>query len=988
MPDIQIKSADELATGVSLTPANFHNLVNNASVQSGLIGDQTAATTLEALDELLLRQASGGELRKIAWSNVAAEVSADFTRVETSEHPVIDVLAHGALGDNLGTAVAEWLVGGQHDRGYTDLVAMQVDYPWVESLFDTIDFAACQKALDVAWQKVKATYGQAENTTDGGLNAQTSGDSELTKGGTARSVAVYFPAGWYKTNKTLIVPPRVTVKGDGGKNTTIRYVGDRFTVAHYSAENVPAGGARRASESDPETVTVGGESETLTRGFDDKKWKYYNDAAVYKVPKRSAGMHALMMVRDSLPYTHATVTQGLYNGVATVTSTQSSPPTSASFLVNYGAGYANGATSIAYDAGSAAVSSGTNILHFEGGSSYTATNSLSTGSTGSPATGGTLSVPYSVYFQTGVDDNEKFYQEATLTVASSDTRIYPYTRIVFRDADGETTGVFVVTTDTGCVDDGDPNKINVNNTYLSITGYVESGTIADDDVGTIDIYSQGYNPAGAEQAADEDLSAAKNRMQDYDGEISGIQFSSLAWDDSIGLWLPGYQHDNIHYKGLVFKGYGSFNKDDDTHIPDSSAGNPRMSAKGMVGVMLNNGSSALSRCYAKNMNWTGCTFEACYVGLLFAAGKGSIVSGNQWWDNRFCIRMSGTNHLISHNRIDNHNSDPGGMTDYIPFGVGENAFYLRKPVGCVISSNSINQNIRAIELVGSTSTSITGNTILVPDPTGRAGTDNDYTAVHGFILKATAIPYTVVDATCVTTNTSVTVTCTASAEIKVGQSVSGTGIPTSTTVATVNTAGAVTSLTLSQAATVTADPTVTLTFTTSYTKYGYTGEGQMKTHNSGLIVTGNSWAHTNYVNSTYSPIWLDHTIDYGLSFEDATGDTHSNTTVDTITTSGKIAIGQYVTGSGIAAGTTVVAITGGSVGAVTAFTLSQAATTSLTGVTLTFAPVYIVYGAAAGNGFQPTAPLTAINTLKVTKTRNSDGTETSTATSSSTFVAS
>jgi hypothetical protein len=374
---------------------------------------------------------------------------------------------------------------------------------------------------------------------------------------------------------------------------------------------------------------------------------------------------------------------------------------------------------------------------------------------------------------------------------------------------------------------------------------------------------------------------------------------------------------------------------------------------------------------------------------LFATGKGCRVDGNQMWDNRFCIRMGGTNHLISNNRVDNYNSEPGGTTDYIPFGVGENAFYLRKPVGCVISSNSINQNIRAIELVGSSSTSIMGNAISVPDPTGRAGTDSDYTAVHGFILKATSLPYTVVDATCVTTNTSVTVTCTASAEIKVGQSVSGTGIPTSpaTTVATVNTAGAVTSLTLSQAATVSGSG-VTLTFSTSSIKYGYTGESQMKTHNSGLMVTGNSWAHTNYVNSTKSPVWLDHTIDYGLSFEDATGDTHSNTTVDTIATSGKIAVGQYVTGSGIPAGTTVATISGGSAGAVTAFTLSQAATTSLTGVTLTFAPVYIVYGAAAGNGFQPTAPLTAINTLKVTKTRSSDGTETSTATSSSTFVAS
>ena len=78
MPDIQISSSDELSTGVSLTPANFHNLTNNATVQSGVIGDKTAATTLEAGDELLLKQASSSALRKVTWANLASEVSADF----------------------------------------------------------------------------------------------------------------------------------------------------------------------------------------------------------------------------------------------------------------------------------------------------------------------------------------------------------------------------------------------------------------------------------------------------------------------------------------------------------------------------------------------------------------------------------------------------------------------------------------------------------------------------------------------------------------------------------------------------------------------------------------------------------------------------------------------------------------------------------------------------------------------------------------------
>jgi hypothetical protein len=567
---------------------------------------------------------------------------------------------------------------------------------------------------------------------------------------------VYFPTGWYKTNKTLIAPPRVTIKGDGGKHTTIRYTGDRYDNA----------GIRKTSGY-TDSITIGGTAYTLARVLDDKKWKYYNDHVDYKLPKRRYGMHAIMLVRDNLPYTHATLTLGLYNGVATVTSTQSTGPTSASFAVNNGAGYADGATSIVYDGGSSISAS---ILHFEGGSSYTSTNSLGASGT---ATGGALDVLESGYFQTGVVDNEKFYQQATLTVATSHPRIYPYTRINFAS------GVFVVTADAA---------INAG----TLTGYVESGTISNTHVGTIDIYSQGYNPVGAEQDGDESLSAGKDRVHDYDGEISGIQFSSLAWDNGIGLWLPGFQHDNIRYNDLIFKGYGSFDKD--THITETT---PRMSTKGMIGCMLNNGSSGLARCYGKNLHWSNCTFEACYVGLMFASGKGCRVDGNQMWDNRFCVRMGGLFHTICDNRIDNYSGeDMDGSFDYIPFAVGECAIYLRKPVCCVISANTIHQTQRAIELYGCTGVSISGNSIAVPDPTGR-NADHDYTAIDGLILKATAMPF------------------------------SGT--------------------------------------TSAVDKYGYSGEGQTKTHNSGLIFTGNSWVYTNYANTAKAPIWLDHTQDYSDS---------------------------------------------------------------------------------------------------------------------------
>jgi hypothetical protein len=898
MADIQISSSDELSTGVSLTPANFHNLINNATVQSGVIGDKTATTTLESSDELLLKQASSSALRKVTWANLASEVSADFalgadsvdetksdfyanwengsagasgktkdnlvtagylpvSKLTTSQHPVIDVMAYGALGDNTGTVVAQWLTGGTHARGYTNLAGIQADYPWVESLFDTIDFAACQKALDVAWQLTRATYGKAENTSAGGLLGQDNSSSELSKTGTARSVTVHFPTGWYKINKTLIAPPRVNIKGDGGKHTTIRYTGDRYSHAGIRRKigdgltpSISAEGAYTDS------ITIGGVAHTLARVLDDKKWKYYNDNVAYKLPKRRDGMHAIMLVRDNLPYTHATVTLGLYNGVTTVTSTQASTPTSASFSVNNGAGYDDGDTSIAYDGGSSISAS---VLHFEGGSSYTSTNSLAASGT---ATGGALDVLESGYFQTGVIDNEKFYQQAdnglgsgeSLTIAPSTTRIYPYTRIIFPN------GVFMVTTDTG------------SSSYAALIGYVESGTIANTDVGTIDIYSQGFNPAGAEQDGDEGLGDAPSgniRVHDYDGEISGIQLSSLAWDYSVGLWLPGYQHDNVRYNDLIFKGYGSFDKD--THITETT---PRMATQGMIGCMLNNGSNSLTRCYGKNLHWSNCTFEACYVGLMFASGKGCRVDGNQMWDNRFCVRMGGMFHTICDNRIDNYSGeDMDGVHDYIPFAIGECAIYLRKPVCCVISANTIHQNQRAFELYGCTGVSISGNSIAVPDPAGR-NTYHDYTQAHGFILKAGAAEQT----------------------------------------------------------------------------YSYTGEGQAKQHNAGLMVTGNSWMYTNYTHATYSPIWIEHDATVGvhrsitgraicnghapLGFTDATCDTThtggSTTTVNCDSTT-KIAAGQRVTGSGIAAGATV-----SSISSSTAFVISAAATATASNVTLTF----------------------------------------------------
>jgi hypothetical protein len=61
-----------------------------------------------------------------------------------------------------------------------------------------------------------------------------------------------------------------------------------------------------------------------------------------------------------------------------------------------------------------------------------------------------------------------------------------------------------------------------------------------------------------------------------------------------------------------------------------------------------------------------------------------------------------------------------------------------------------------------------------------------------------------------------------------------------------------------------------------------------------------------------------------------TGNTHSNTTVNNVSSMANVAVGMAVSGSGVPAGAVVAAITNSSV-----FTLSLATTTSLTGTTLT-----------------------------------------------------
>ena len=53
----------------------------------------------------------------------------------------------GADGDGVLRQVSEWLIGGSKARSYANLAAIQVDFPHVTSLTDSIDWAAAQQCI-------------------------------------------------------------------------------------------------------------------------------------------------------------------------------------------------------------------------------------------------------------------------------------------------------------------------------------------------------------------------------------------------------------------------------------------------------------------------------------------------------------------------------------------------------------------------------------------------------------------------------------------------------------------------------------------------------------------------------------------------------------------------------------------------------------------------------------------------------------------------
>ena len=163
--------------------------------------------------------------------------------------------------------------------------------------------------------------------------------------------------------------------------------------------------------------------------------------------------------------------------------------------------------------------------------------------------------------------------------------------------------------------------------------------------------------------------------------------------------------------------------------------------------------------------------------------------------------------------------------------------------------------------------------------------------------------------------------------LTVSAAISGTGIPAGTTISAVNASAG--SITISNAATSTLsgvtlqvgnffyNTTCYVNGTCSGTCNGFGvcvgGSGTCTAQGAGLTVAAKYW-----------PDWC--------GAPSYTGNTHTNTTIDNLSSMTGFAVGQYITGSGIPANTTITVV------GVSSLTISNATSSSLTGTTLSINP--------------------------------------------------
>jgi hypothetical protein len=120
-------------------PAPLAPLVWNAA------GDGFEAGSTEKTGDMLLRpNLAAGTDALFAQNALGAAVRGFLHKLRETVSPE----DFGAVGDGTDRPVSQWLSGGALDRGYADLAAIQVDYPHVALLTNSIDWAGFQAAID------------------------------------------------------------------------------------------------------------------------------------------------------------------------------------------------------------------------------------------------------------------------------------------------------------------------------------------------------------------------------------------------------------------------------------------------------------------------------------------------------------------------------------------------------------------------------------------------------------------------------------------------------------------------------------------------------------------------------------------------------------------------------------------------------------------------------------------------------------------------
>lgn len=127
----------------------------------------------------------------------------------------ISVKDFGAIGDGTLHTVQEWVNSGK----FSNLAAIQVDYPHVTALTDSIDWAAAQKALsttNIAYYP-KSTGAYINNKT-----LQLNGNWDVVKGASKQVVVKNIAAGLpaLRLTKAYQTVRNIAIWGDGGANGT------------------------------------------------------------------------------------------------------------------------------------------------------------------------------------------------------------------------------------------------------------------------------------------------------------------------------------------------------------------------------------------------------------------------------------------------------------------------------------------------------------------------------------------------------------------------------------------------------------------------------------------------------------------------------------------------------------------------------------------------------------------------------------------------